>query len=96
MYFYYLALCALVTALIILSFSFVFLIFYYQTKHGFHEAGPDISRLAPITFSPTRAPSSDRTNSDISGNSGNNNVLGIYICHLFGRMTPALIFQLSN
>ena len=74
MYFYYLALCALVTALIILSCSFVFLIFYYQTKHGFHEAGPDISRPAPITFSPTRAPSSDRTNSDISGNSGNNNV----------------------
>ena len=74
MYFYYLALCALVTALIILSCSFVFLIFYYQTKRGFHEAGPDISRPAPITFSPTRAPSSDRTNSDISGNSGNNNV----------------------
>ena len=46
---------------------------YYQTKRGFHEARPDISRPAPITFSPTRAPSSDRTNSDICGNRENNN-----------------------
>ena len=74
MYFYYLGLCALVTALIILNCSCVFLIFYHQTKRGFREASPDISRPTPITFSPTGAPSSDRTNSDISGNSGNNNV----------------------
>ena len=55
------------------SCSFVFLIFYYQTKRGFHEAGPDISWPAPITFPPTRAPSSDRTNLDIRGNRENNN-----------------------
>ena len=63
----------LVTALIILSCSFVFLIFYYQTKRGFHEARPDILRPGPITFSPMRVPSSDRTNSDIRGNRENNN-----------------------
>ena len=45
MYFYYLVLCALVTALIILSCSFVFLIFYYQTKRKLHEVRPDISGL---------------------------------------------------
>ena len=73
MYFYYLVLCALIIALIILRYSFVFLIFYYQTKRGFHEARPDISRPVPITFSPTRTPSSDRTNSEIRGNKENNN-----------------------
>ena len=73
MYFYYPVLCALVTALIILSCSFVFLIFYYQTKRRFHETRLDISRPAPITFSPTRAPSSDRTNLDIRGNREDNN-----------------------
>ena len=72
MYFYYLVSCALVQ-LIILSCSFVFLIFYYQTKCGFPKARPDISRPAPITFSSTRAPSSDRTNSDIRGNRENKN-----------------------
>ena len=72
MYFYYLVLCALVQ-LIILSCSFVFLIFYYQTKRGFPKARPDTSRPAPITFSSTRAPSSDKTNSDIRGNRENKN-----------------------
>ena len=96
MYFYYLVLCALVTALIILSCSFVFLIFYYQTKRRFREARPDISRLAPITFSPTRAPSSDITNSDICGNRENNNASSPR--NSFGNIHyfSTLIFQLSN
>ena len=52
------------------------MIFYYQSKRGFHEASPDISRPAPITFSPKRAPSSDRTNSDIRGIRENNSSPG--------------------
>ena len=102
MYFYYLVLCALVTALIILNCSFVFLIFYYQSKRKFHEVRSDISRPAPITFSPTRAPSSDRTNSHIRGNRKNNNAFspgngfGNIQLPPFWENNATVYFQLSN